>query len=165
MMKYKTFRMIRFIVIIAVIIGLIILLASGGSKKKKSESNISENLTQVEKVEQKIQFGAEELSLSAIDKEIFEYQKSSPSTGELDKKGESYKRVINTSAYKLELRNDFKKGFTYWNRIKIDYDKDKSWDEQWSFSKDGKIKREVSPNDNDNYEYTYYLKSDKWEKK
>lgn len=167
MMKYRTFRILRMIIIIVMIIAIIVLLSQTVCKKKPRKELVYDNKPASTKITEipKIKYGEQELSITSIDKEILDYQKSGISTGEIDKDGESYKRIINTKDYRLELRNDIKKGFTFWNRIKVDYDKDKNWDEKWTFSKDGKIKREVSPNDNENYEYTYYLKGEQWEKK
>jgi hypothetical protein len=166
-MKYKNFRIIRFIIIIIFIITVIILLSRLVCSKKtkpadySSQPTTSSSYKGVESTS-KINYGDKVLPVSLIDKEIFEYQKSNTSTGEPDKDGETYIRLINTNNYLLQLRCDHKKGFTYWNRAKIDYNKNKKWDEKWSFSMNGNIKRQVSAKDDENYDLSYHLKGDHW---
>jgi hypothetical protein len=165
-MKYKTFRIIRLIVIIIIIIMGIILLSQLICGRKSKPTNIADRTvpssSQSIEARQKINYGDKVLPVNSIDKEIFEYQKSATSTGELDKDGETYQRIINTNDYLLQLRCDHKKGYTYWNRAKIDFNKNKKWDEKWSFSKDGNIKRQISTKDDEDYDISYHLKGDHW---
>jgi hypothetical protein len=165
-MKYNTFRKIRFIVIIIIIIIAVIMLSQLICNRKSRPINTTNQTntssTTANNTIQKINYGSKVLAVTSLDKAIFEYQKSATSTGELDKDGETYQRIINTNDYLLQLRCDYKKGFTYWNRAKIDYNKNKKWDEKWTFSKDGNIKRQVSTKDNEDYDLSYHLKGDNW---
>jgi hypothetical protein len=165
-MKYKTFSLIRKIALI--VIGIVVLVAifSLLCNRPKRHTVISSNHGTMKTNEQiKPVYGSDVLPITKTDKEIFEYQKSDISTGVIDSQGDSYKKFITTANYKLDLRCDFKKGYSYWNRIKIDYDNDGNWDEKWTYQKNGKIKREVSSDDDEKYNYTYYLKADEWERK
>ena len=65
----------------------------------------------------------------------------------------------------MDLRCDKEKGFDYFNRVKLDWDKDKNWDEKWFFREDGSIKRECSSNDDKKYDVILELKDGKWLKK
>lgn len=92
--------------------------------------------------------------LPALHQEIIALQKNtSLSEGKSDDKGglKLYKKM---DGYFLDLRCDKNKGFDYWNRAKVDWDKDKKWDEKWDFRKDGSIKRQISTNDDENYNAT-----------
>jgi hypothetical protein len=165
-MKYKTFALFRKITIIIFSVVILIVLFSLLCNKPSRHKTISSNNNYpTSSISAKPSYGASYLAISKIDKEIFEYQKSDIKTGSIDAQGDSYKKFITTANYKLDLRCDFKKGYSYWNRIKIDFNKDGKWDEKWSYQKNGKIKREVSSEDNENYDYTYFLKADGWEKK
>jgi len=164
-MKYKTFSLIRRIIIIIIaIIAILWLFNSLCSKSKNNKlQNKDKEISTVENT--KNNYGKDFMTLTSIDKLILEYQKKDISDGKIDDQGDSYKKFITTKDFKVDLRCDFKKGYSYWNRIKVDFDKDKKWDEKWSFQKDGTIKKEVSPNDDENYEYSYILNGDKWERK
>lgn len=51
------------------------------------------------------------------------------------------------------------------NRAKLDLDRDDKFDEKWTFEKDGdswKVKRQVSPQDNENYTEEYRLREGRW---
>jgi hypothetical protein len=166
-MKYNTFRIIRFSAI-TVFIVVIIIIFSQLICKKKSHNKLDQNNLQTNSITnevQKIKYGSTVLPLSSEEKEIIQYQKSAITGPDVTKKGDSYQKTIVTSKYKLELRCDLKKGFNFWNRIKIDFNQNKNWDEKWTFSKDGYIKREVSPDDDEKYTYTYNLRGDHWLKK
>lgn len=164
-MKYKTFSFIRRIVIVIIAIIAIIWLFSSicGKSKNKNLPNVDKDISTTENT--KNNYGKDFIPLTNIDKLILEYQKKNISDSKIDDQGDSYKKFIITKDFKVDLRCDFKKGYSYWNRIKVDFDKDKKWDEKWSFQKDGTIKKEVSPNDDENYVYTYILKENIWERK
>jgi hypothetical protein len=166
-MKYKTFTLLRKIAVIVIVIVILLILFPFLCNKPSKHRTISlnNNYPTSSVASTQPSYGSPTLAISKIDKEIFEYQKSDIKTGNIDDQGDSYKKFITTSSYKLDLRCDFKKGYSYWNRIKIDYDKDGNWDEKWSYQKNGKIKKEVSSDDNEKYNYTYFLKADEWEKK
>lgn len=165
-MKYKTFALLRKIALIILFIALFIWLLSSvcGKSKKRAINSINNTTTQSSEAV-KPAYGSDELPVSKIDKEIFGYQKSDISTGKIDDQGDSYKKFINTSSYKVDLRCDFKKGYSYWNRIKVDLNNDGNWDEKWTYQKNGQIRKEVSPDDNEKYEYKYFLKNEVWVKK
>jgi len=113
----------------------------------------------------KANYGSNQMPVSSMDNEIMQYQRSTnTAAGKPDDKG-GLKYFITTNAYKLDLRCDQAKGFAYWNRIKVDYDQDKQWDEKWSFSNSGKIKREIASNDDGNYNLAYELQGSNWVKK
>ena len=62
----------------------------------------------------------------------------------------------------VELRCDTDKGFTTWNRVKLDLDGDKQWDEAWDIRPNGDVKRRVAANDDENYATTYDLQGNQW---
>jgi hypothetical protein len=165
-MKYKSFALIRKLVIIIIVIVCLIALFTLVCNKPKKHNVMTTNRNTPQNIEQvKPKYGNDVLPITKFDKEIFEYQKSDISTGTIDGQGDSYKKFITTASYKLDLRCDFKKGYSYWNRIKVDYNNNGKWDEKWSYQKNGKIKREVSSDDDEKYNYTYFLKADEWERK
>lgn len=54
------------------------------------------------------------------------------------------------------------------NRLKLDLDRDGKWDEKWTISREGgvrKIKRKVAPNDDDQYTVEYRLREGVWVRK
>lgn len=94
-------------------------------------------------------------ALTANDKEVMRLQKQPLSNGKTS--GDSTKWVATSNAFKAEFRADA--GASAWNRVKLDYDGDKKWDERWDFKDDGSIKRRVAPQDDENYSVEYKLKS------
>lgn len=54
------------------------------------------------------------------------------------------------------------------NRAKVDLDRDDKFDEKWTFEKDGdawKVKRQVSPHDDESYTQEYRLREGRWVEK
>jgi hypothetical protein len=112
--------------------------------------------------EQRPEFGAATLPISAAEQSILDAQHAISLQQTLDSKGENYKLFIKAGAYNLDMRCDFKKGFDYWNRVKVDWNKNKRWDEKWLFGKDGKVKRDIAPADDEQYTMRYVLESKQW---
>lgn len=163
-MKYKTFALIRKIVIVILLVFAIFwLFSSVCGKSNKSVKNIPQSVKNPDPV--KPVYGSATMVITDTDKDVFKYQKSDITSGKIDDQGDSYKKFINSANYKIDLRCDFKKGYSFWNRIKVDFDKDGKWDEKWWFQKNGEIRKEVSSDDNEVYEYKYFLKGDVWEKR
>jgi hypothetical protein len=95
-----------------------------------------------------------------VHREILKMQKQPLSNGE--DKGDSLRWVVSDNGIKAEFRSDRSKGSTTWNRVKIDYNNNKQYEEKWDFKPDGSIKRQVSPNDDNNYTEEYRLQGEKW---
>lgn len=77
--------------------------------------------------------------------------------------GDKVKDVFPGAAYKVSLYQDAGKALP--NRLKIDLDRDEKWDEKWTIeTEDGKekIKRQVAPNDDENYSLEYRLENQAW---
>jgi hypothetical protein len=105
-------------------------------------------------------------AVTAMHKTIMSIQKNaSLSEGKSDNNNGGVKLYKKMGSYFLDLRCDKNKGFDYFNRVKVDWDKDKNWDEKWDFRKDGSIKRQISTNDDKNYDVVKELKEGKWVKK
>jgi hypothetical protein len=98
----------------------------------------------------------------AIDATVRELLKS-PLTNGVDDGGSLKYRVKSPPAV-IELRCDTAKGFKSWNRVKLDLDGDKKFDEKWTVTASGAIERSVSPNDNDTYTDKYELRGSEWVK-
>jgi len=104
--------------------------------------------------------------VTAMHNTIMSIQKNATlSEGKPDNNNGGVKLYKKMDSYFLDLRCDKKKGFDYFNRVKVDWDKDKKWDEKWDFRKDGSIKRQSSTNDDKNYDLVQELKDGKWVKK
>lgn len=77
--------------------------------------------------------------------------------------GDKMKDAMPGRPFKVNLYKD--QGEEGVNRLKIDLDRDDKWDEKWSFStKHGQpvVKRQVAPNDDENYTMEYRLQGDTW---
>ncbi len=78
--------------------------------------------------------------------------------------GAKVKDALKGRAYKVNLYRDA--GQPGVNRLKIDLDRDDKWDEKWTFvkpgSRDGGVKRQVAPNDDEVYSVEYRLLHGKW---
>lgn len=168
-MKFATFNVIRkvlFVVIpIAGLITMFKMCASCGSDVPQQAQ-----LPPVQQQEQRspvasstlaLDYTAATLPLTEVDREILDIQKESLDKGKDD--GESLKRMVRTPDYKLDVRSDKAKGFTTWNRIKVDWDQDKHYDEKWSFG--NVVRRQCSPKDNDEYTVVYVLRGNEWVRK
>lgn len=104
--------------------------------------------------------GSETAAFTDVHREILKMQKQPLSNGE--DKGESLRWVVSDNGIKAEFRSDKNKGSKTWNRVKIDYNSNKQYEEKWDFKPDGSIKRQVSPNDDNNYTEEYRLQGEKW---
>ena len=167
-MKYRTFRNIRLIVILAFSVGMIFGLRScmGCGEQPALVEHYPANWGNPPAVaRQQLQSmpvaGEAIMQITDADRAILSY-KDSPLVKNLDDSGENYKKFVKTAGFNLDLRCDFGKGFAAWNRIKVDWDKDKKWDEKWSFNDKGEVKRQISPNDDGNYEFIYILQGNQW---
>ncbi len=98
-----------------------------------------------------------------VHREILKMQKQPLSKGE--DKGDSLRWVVSDAGIKAEFRSDKNKGSKTWNRVKIDYNNNKQYEEKWDFKPDGGVKRQVSPNDDGNYTEEYKLQGEKWVRK
>lgn len=99
-------------------------------------------------------------SLSDVDREVLKLQKEPLDRGTPDAKGPKWR--VKKGGVVIELRCDQDKGYTAWNRAKIDANNNKQFDETWAFKKDGTVERKVAPNDDQNYTQTFVLDGDKW---
>lgn len=89
--------------------------------------------------------------ITALDSEIIGLRSHPLSDGTPASGGTKW--VANGNGYRAEFRADA--GSTTWNRVKIDYNNNKQWDEKWDFKPDGSIKRQISPSDDGNYPVQY----------
>lgn len=106
--------------------------------------------------------GDKVLDMTPIDNKVIELQQTQV-TQVLDKSGKNYKKFMKFPDFIVDLRCDFTKGFSSWNRIKVDFDKDKNYDEKWTFRENGQIVKEISSSDNETYDYEYILKGTTWQ--
>jgi hypothetical protein len=103
--------------------------------------------------------GTEE-PLSSLHKDVLELAKQPLTQGTSD--GKSRKWRVKRGKITIELRSDTDKGSTTWNRLKIDLDRDKEWDEAWDFVSGKPVKRRTSPADDGVYTVTYDLRGERW---
>jgi hypothetical protein len=101
--------------------------------------------------------------LSALDRKVIGYSKEPLTNGAAD--GDARKWRIKENRIVIELRSDTGKGSTTWNRLKIDLDRDKNWDEAWDLKPGKPIKRRIAPADDENYTVTYDLQGETWVKR
>ena len=104
--------------------------------------------------------GVAEGSLSDVDREVLKMQKEPLDKGTPDAKGPKWR--VKSGSVVIELRCDQDKGYTTWNRAKVDANNNKQFDETWAFKKDGTVERKVAPGDDQNYTQTFVLDGDKW---
>lgn len=70
------------------------------------------------------------------------------------------KDALRGNAAKVNLYRDAGKARV--NRLKIDLDRDDRDDEKWTFEDDGRVKRQVSPDDDERYTVEYRLDGEAW---
>lgn len=99
-------------------------------------------------------------SLSDVDREVLKLQKEPLDRGTPDAKGPKWR--VKKGGVVIELRCDQDKGYTTWNRAKIDANNNKQFDETWAFKKDGTVERKVAPGDDQNYTQTFVLSGETW---
>ena len=99
-------------------------------------------------------------TLSDVDREVLKMQKEPLDKGTPDAKGPKWR--VKNGGVVIELRCDKDKGYTTWNRAKVDANNNKQFDETWAFKKDGTVERRVAPGDDQNYTQTFVLDGDKW---
>lgn len=154
-MKYSTFRKIRLLVFIGIGVTILIVIFTVIPEKKQIAE---ENQRHIERT---ITEQPSDDMLTSIDRKIINLQKLSLEKN-IDKSGKNYKKYKKYAEFIVDMRCDFSKGFSYWNRIKVDLDKDKNYDEKWTFSENGKIRKAVSSNDDELYDIEYELVNNTW---
>jgi hypothetical protein len=80
--------------------------------------------------------------------------------------GDKLKDAMPGRPFKINLYKEPDEQFA--TRLKVDLDRDDKWDEKWSFSmKNGQqvVKRQVAPNDDENYTIEYRLRGEAWMQK
>ena len=116
-MKYSTFRKLRLTIIVGIAIMILIVIFSviPGNKQISDENphHIEQTLTEQ----------ATNDMLTSTDRKIINLQKTSVEKN-IDKTGKNYKSYKKYADFIVDMRCDFSKGFSYWNRIKVDIDKD-----------------------------------------
>ncbi|MBL7997425.1 MAG: hypothetical protein JNL32_02190 [Candidatus Kapabacteria bacterium] len=167
-MKYTTFRNIRLIAFIALpIVGIVLLFRScSGGSPPVAELPPQPPAVQRQSLpmQERPDYNAAELPLRPIEREILDLQRAPLSEGKQDDNG-SIKRVLTKNGYKVDLRCDTQKGFSTWNRAKVDWNNNRKYDEKWSFRENGVVARNISPDDNEDYSIEYRLRGDKWVRK
>ena len=103
---------------------------------------------------------ASEEPVSSLHKDVLQLAKQPLTEGTSD--GKSRKWRVKRGKITIELRSDTDKGSTTWNRLKIDLDRDKQWDETWDLVPGKPVKRRTSPADDGNYTNTYDLQGERW---
>lgn len=101
--------------------------------------------------------------LSSLDRKVIELSKGALTNGSADSSGRKWR--VKQDRITIELRSDSAKGSTNWNRLKIDLDRDKNWDEAWDLKPGKPIKRRIAPADDENYTVTYDLQGETWVKR
>lgn len=172
-MKFETFRKLRTVGFIAIPIVAIVLLfracsgCGGGSddyaRVQQPRQQQQQNLPQ-SSATTRPNYGADELPLTSVEREIMQLQQDPLSSGKEDDNG-SIKRILTKSSYKVDFRCDKNKGSSSWNRVKVDWNNNRKYDEKWNFREDGSVARFVAPTDDENYSIEYRLRGDKWVKK
>lgn len=71
----------------------------------------------------------------------------------------SLKDAARGQPFKVNLYSD---GGTRWTRAKVDLDRDDRWDEKWTFKDDGRIEKQVAPDDDERYTQTLLRQGDAW---
>jgi hypothetical protein len=171
-MKYKTFARLRLVAILVLCCGAfygIYKLAAIG--EPISPQGVSGTAVQEPSATPVVpdEVSAATAWLPSMDMAPFEMEILNTATtagldnGTLD--GDSRKWRVKTSATTVEYRCDVGKGKTYWNRVKIDRDNDKSFDEKWDIKSGREVKRTVSTSDNGDYDAVYDLKGQTWKRR
>ena len=158
-MNYSSFVKLRGVGCVALIAAPVALLFFRGTKKSPELAPKPTIINQPETANPPRPAG-DGGQLSDVDREVLKMQKEPLSNGVPDAKGPKW-RVKNGSVV-IELRCDKDKGYTTWNRAKVDANNNKQFDETWAFKKDGTVERRVAPNDDQNYTQTFVLDGDKW---
>lgn len=174
-MRYRTFIRIQIAVaIVLLVIGVKVCTtylvpsrnSDTSSESKSSQINTTSNTNSPSQIESakhaSTKPGDKVLDMTPIDNKVIELQQTQV-TQVLDKSGKNYKKFMKLPDFIVDLRCDFTKGFSSWNRIKVDFDKDKKYDEKWTFRENGQIIKEISSSDNETYDYEYILKGTAWE--
>lgn len=98
--------------------------------------------------------------IAALERKVIGFSNQALTNGSSD--GSSRKWRIKEDRITVELRSDTAKGSTTWNRLKVDLDRDKNWDEAWDLKPGKPIKRRIAPADDENYTVTYDLQGETW---
>jgi hypothetical protein len=177
--KYRTFVLIRNTVAGVLIVGAGFGVIKGCSSATRTSVNTSAPVTSPRRPQQattaptalpaKVAENANpnagaspavEEPLSSLHKDVLELAKQPLTNGASD--GKSRKWRVKRAKIIIELRSDTDKGATTWNRLKIDLDGDKKWDESWDLVTGKPVKRRTSPADDGELVHTYDLKGERW---
>ncbi|HYF03190.1 MAG TPA: hypothetical protein VEC36_07430 [Patescibacteria group bacterium] len=168
-MKYKTFARLRTLGIVGVVVAGIFGISQCNSGDTPEQALPRE--TQTRQIPQQtqatpsgatVQYGADILPKTTADDVIFKTQMEPTSLGKPDDKNGGLKRTVRKNGLKMYLKSDTHKGYDYWNRVKVDYQDNGKWDEQWIFSKNGAVRREVSQKEDENFDMIYTLEGAHW---
>lgn len=169
-MKYKTFARARNSVLVSTVLlggGGILLANRGGDAPAVVEEETSQPAQPLAAQPPAAAVPTVPVALtagpdvpSALDREILDLQTQPLSSG--TGTGSALKWRIKRTPLVIELRSDADKDPTKWNRVKVDLDGDKSFDQVWEWKLDGRIKRRTAPADDENYTVTDYLRGDRW---
>lgn len=103
-----------------------------------------------------VELGAESLPLTEMDRAVLERARQ-------DISGDKVKDALGGRPYKVNLYKDA--GQARVNRLKIDLDRDEKWDEKWTLESADQVKRQIAPNDDEQYTLEYRLEGERWRKK
>ncbi|MCB9188936.1 MAG: hypothetical protein H6600_08230 [Flavobacteriales bacterium] len=171
-MKYKQFVILRNSIIALLILTPIVILViaySGGNDEDDQVKKLEEpeEISSIETTSSTVDENADPYQIFTYHHQIvFENQKTNISEGKTDENNGGVKKWIEfnkngTNSFFIDLRCDQQKGYNYFNRVKVDWDKDKNWDEKWTFREDGTVERTISTiDDNTTYDLTYELITD-----
>lgn len=168
-MKYKTFVRLRMAIILVLVVGVlagIISLVSNGLQRSVANDSASTVAPTMDPTEAPTAAATPTqwlptVAVAPFDEEILR----TATTASLDEgidDGESVKWRKKSAQSTVEYRCDKAKGFTMWNRVKIDRDNDKKFDEKWSITSPTEVKRMVSTADDGSYDATYDLTGATW---
>ena len=163
-MKYDTFVKLRGVGCLALLVAPIALFVVRSNANKAAEQAAPAMVNEAMPAPPLPGGGATttptEGSLSDVDREVLKLQKEPLDRGTPDAKGPKWR--VKKGGVVIELRCDQDKGYTTWNRAKIDANNNKQFDETWAFKKDGTVERKVAPGDDQNYTQTFVLSGETW---
>jgi hypothetical protein len=175
-MKYTTFTTLRTLGLVGVVVAAFFGISQCNSGDEP-EALPRETQTQTQQIPQQtqtrtqpqatspgvaIQYGAETLAKTTNDDVVFKTQMEPTSLGKPDDKNGGLKRTVRKNGLKMYLKSDTHKGYDFWNRVKVDYQDNGRWDEQWIFSKNGAVRREVAVAEDENFDMIYTLEGNQW---
>ena len=175
-MKYTTFTTLRTLGLVGVVVAAFFGISQCNSSDAP-EVLPRETQTQTQQIPQQtqsrtqpqvtspsaaIQYGADILPKTTNDDVVFKTQMEPNSVGKPDDKNGGLKWTVRKNGLKMYLKSDTHKGYDFWNRVKVDYQDNGKWDEQWIFSKNGAVRREVAVKEDENFDMIYTLEGNQW---